>query len=431
MRLLPRFFLLLGLTAACGLLIYAAGLIGRATPATIIAGRERDSALNPMDILLIDYSRGLSIQRRIQIPFAIRANWRVSPPQVLARVANGESVIFQLSALNFSRLRLETLLTHHVPAHPRPRDLESAFSGQRAVLYFPTAGEISLFENGTVIQQGIKITENSSEMMLAWSPDGTRLAVKDFRSRQLALLDGDAVKQIDVFRDAAPVWLADSRAILLVQDSFVGRNGRILIIDAQTGEPHPHTAALSGRSAAACDNRLLGYVYIRPDRDVNIQVLELASGQTNTVLNAGSADTEDIFWLGFAPREACDWMLLEMRHPNAVESRFYALHIPSGDMTYLGDNVRILDIGPDAVIYESTTARTAFTVRRAAFDVGAEPEILGRVPAQYQTILWMNGYRRGIFLRDGQLWSIDLTTGTTPVLTLPARLQDIQLVPQE
>ena len=431
MRLSSRFFLLLGLMATCCLMIYAAGSIGRATPATILAGRERDSALNPMAILLIDYSRGLSIQRRISLPFAIRANWEINPPQVLMRQMGRDEVIFRLHRLDFSRMELEPLVTHRVPADPRPRDLEVVFAGHRAAVYSPATGEVTLIDHALPENPRVNVTENSTEMVMAWSPDGSILAVKDYRSAQMALLDGASIRLINTFRDSAPVWLPDGRSILLAQDSFVGRNGRIRIVDAVTGEVNPHTEGLSGRSAAVCGTQSLGYVHIQPDNGVMLQTLDLTSGETRVVLGAVQIGAQDVFRLGFAPREACEWMLLEMRHPNAAESRFYRLHIPSGDLTHLGDNVRILEIGPDAVIYESTTAGTTFTVRHASFDVGADPEIFGRIPAQYQTILWLEGYQRGIFLRDGQLWSIDLATGTTPVLTLPARLQDIQLVTQD
>lgn len=428
MRMRSRPVLVLWLTLLCCLLIYGAVLVGRGTQAGIVAGRDRDSAVSPMDVLLIDYSRGLSIRRRIQMPFAIRANWDVSPPQVLMRIPDGESVIFQLSELNLSHLRLEPLVTHRVSATPRPRDLEAVFSGQRGALYSPAAGEISLVEDGVVIQQGVTVTENSSEMVMAWSPDGSRVAVKDFRSARMIVLDGITITQINTLRDAAPVWLDDSRAVVLAQAAFVGRNGRIRVVDTVTGEINQHTEGLNGRSAAMCGTETLGYVDILSSSENIVRTLDLATGEARTVLETGRVEHQDIGALAFAPRPACDWMLVEMRHPDNMGTRLYRLHLSSGDLTVLGDNTRVLELTAQGVIYESTTARVALTVSRAAFEIGTEPELYGRIPAQGDAILWLDGYRRGLFLRDGQLWSLDLATGTRP-LTLPVRLQDIQLVP--
>lgn len=431
MRLLPRVFALFGLIAAFGTLIYAAGMIGRAIPTTVLAGRERDAARSPMGVLLIDYSRGLSIQRRFLLPSAKRADWEVSPPQVLLRDPRHDGELLSLYQFDFSRIQLEPLVTYLVPSNLRPWDFEAVFAGDQVGVYWPETGEVTLTDHNSVTSQRVSLTEESHEMMIVWSPDGTRLAAKDFRARELALLDRASARVFDTFRNTAPVWLADSRSILLVQDSFVGRNGRIRIIDAVTGETHPHTAELNGRSAAMCGTKTLGYVYIRPDSGVTLQTLDLESGRTDTVLNVGEAETHDVVSLAFPPRASCDWMLVEMRYPNALETRFYRLHIPSSHLTQIGDNVRILEVGADAVIYESTAADTAFTVRRAAFDAAAEPEIFGRIPVQYQTILWLDGYQRGAFVRNGQLWAIDMATGTRPLLSVTVPLRDLQLVPQE
>jgi hypothetical protein len=419
------------LTAACCLLIYAAGLAGRSVTATIVAGRDRNSAVSPMDVLLIDYSRGLSIERRLTTPYAIRADWETHPPQVLIRLVGSDAVIFRLSQLDFASLRLQTLVTHRVPISPRPRDLEVAFAGQRAAIYSPAAGEVSLIGEGTSTGQAVNVTENSNEMIMAWSPDGDLLAVKDYRSAQLALLDGASVRLIGTFRDAAPVWLPDGRSILLAQDTFVGRNGRIRLIDAASGETQPYTADLAGRSAATCGGGLLGYIYIQPEGTVTVRTLDLTTGETKAVFDRVLVESQDIFALTFAPREACDWLLMAVRRLNESNSLLYRLHIPSGDLSYLGDNARILELTADAVIYESTKAGVTFMVQRAAFEVGAAPEIFGQIPAQNEPILWLDGFRHGLFLRSGQLWSVDLTTGTAPILAVPARLQDMQLVTQE
>lgn len=431
MRRLTRFSLLLGLLAACCLLIYAAGRIGRVIPATILAGRERDSALSPMHVLLIDLSRGLSIERHIAAPDAIRADWETVPPQVLMRLTGGSEVIFTLNRLDFSRMQLEPLVTHRVPADPRPRDLEVAFSGQRAAVYSPATGEVTLIDRELPANPRVSVTENSNEMVMAWSPDGSLLAVKDYRSAQLALLDSASVRLIGTFRNAAPVWLPDGRSLLLGQDSFVGRNGRILILDAITGEANQYTENLVGRSAAICGRRLLGYVYVLPDGRHTVQTRDLAEGDTVTVLEPERVGHQDVRALVFAPREACDWLLLEMRRPNARESKLYKLHLPTGDLGFLGDNARVLELTAEGAIYESTTAGVAFTVQHATFAVGAEPEIFGRIPAQNEAIIWLDGYRRGLFLRSGQLWTLDLSTGTAPLLTVPARLQDLQRLPPE
>jgi hypothetical protein len=382
-----------------------------------------------MGVLLIDYSRGLSIQRRFLLPSAKRADWEVSPPQVLLSDWSPSGVTLNLLRFDFSRIQLEPLITYLVPSNPRTIVFEATFAGDRAAVYWFITGEVTLTDRDMATSQWVTLTEKSHEMMMVWSPDGTRLAAKDFRARELALLDDESVRVFDTFRNTAPVWLADSRSILLVQDSFVGRNGRIRIIDAVTGDTHPHTADLSGRSAAMCGTKTLGYVYIRPDSAVTLQTLDLEKGQTDTVLNVGQAETHDVVSLAFPPRDACDWMLVEMRYPNALETRFYRLHIPSSHLTQIGDNVRILEVGADAVIYESTAADTAFTVRRAAFDAAAEPEIFGRIPVQYQTILWLDGYQRGAFVRNGQLWAIDMATGTRPLLSVTVPLRDLQLVP--
>ena len=428
---LTRFSLLPGLLTACCLLIYAAGLIGRAIPAMIVAGRERDSTLDPMHVLLIDLSRGLSIERRIAVPDAIRADWDMRPPQVLMRRTGPNEVIFTLNRLDFSHMRLESLVTHRVPADPRPRDLIVAFSGQRAAVYSPATGEVTLIDRALPVNPRVSVTENSTEMVMAWSPDGRILAVKDYRSGQLALLDGASIRLVGTFRNAAPVWLPDGRSILLAQDSFVGRNGRILILDAITGKANPHTESLVGRSAAICGTRLLGYVYVTPDGGHTVQTRDLDTGETMTILETGRAGDQEVTALTFAPRAACDWLLLEMRRPNERESKLYRLHLPTSDLGFLGDNARVLELTAEAAIYASTTAGVAFTVQRAAFAVDTEPEIFGRIPAQNEAILWMEGYRRGLFLRSGQLWTLDLSTGTTPLLTVPARLQDLQLVPED
>jgi hypothetical protein len=162
-----------------------------------------------------------------------------------------------------------------------------------------------------------------------------------------------------------------------------------------------------------------------------VRTLDLATGETRTALEAGRVEHQDIGALAFAPRPACDWMLVEMRHPDNLGTRLYRLHLPSGDLTVLGDNTRVLELTEAGVIYVSTTARVALTVSRAAFDVGAEPELYGRIPAQGDAILWLDGYRRGLFLRDGQLWSLDLSTGTRPLTTIPVPMRDIQLVQPE
>src|SRR5690606_11426260 len=126
---------------------------------------------------------------------------------------------------------------------------------------------------------------------------------------------------------------------------------------------------LVGRTAALCGPSMLGYGYVLPTSAQLVRMLDLSTGETTTVLEAGWAEQQDITGLAFAPRDACDWLLLEMRRPDDLDTRLYRLHIPTGDLTFLGDNARLLEVTADAVIYESITARVALTVRRAAFDV--------------------------------------------------------------
>lgn len=403
-----------------------AAVVGRGRPATLVVARIDSDVQDGLPVAVIDAERELIAVRRIHLPFLSRVDWNKWPPEVEQREPVLDINHYTLSVFDEEQIRFVPAFSHRL--HNRSRGLEFVRSGSSAAVYVRLTGEVSLLRE--VLAEDLRVSTAAGELQsLVWSPDGHRLAVKAFRAAPLILLDESGSRTVEVFRDSAPLWSPDSRSILFTQDSFIERNGRLRAIDAESGKVLATVNDLAGRSGVWCSSDTIAFVYVVPGGRHSVQVLDVPSGRTKQVLDPATTGNQEILSLGFAPRPECDWLILTMRHPQELATRLYRLHIPSGELTRLGENARVLALTPGAIVYDSNAARVALSVERAAFEVETEPEVLGRVSSQIEDVVWYGDFRQGIFLRSGQLWRIDLTSRQTRPLAVSVPVASFLIAP--
>lgn len=426
MRPLRWFTRLVALTLLSSCLLMAATAVGnRGSPALAVA-RAASDRQGELRVMVIDVERELAVLRRFYFPYLTRVDWSVWPPEVEQREPVLDFSRHTLYSLDLGRVQFTPLFDYQL--HSQSRGLEFVRSGSNAAVYVKLTGEITMLGHDLSNSPRVNVDEHETQS-LVWSPDGRRLAIKAFRAAPLILLDESGSRTYDVFRDSAPLWSPDSRRILFTQDSFIERNGRLRVYDAESGEILPAVNDIPGRSGVWCDSDRIAFVQVTPDGLHTVQVLDIGTAQITQALDTQTAGGQEILSLSFAPRPECDWLILTMRRPQELVARLYRLHVPTGELTRLGENTRIIALSPEALVYDSNTARVALSVEYATFEQGSMPEVYGRVPSQIEAVVWYGDFRQGLFLRSGELWRIDVRTARSRPLAISTPIESFLIVP--
>lgn len=425
MRALRWLTALLTLTALFTLCLAAVMALGQGqAPASAIWAFE-DTTASPRDgfhLLTIDAARGIAVKRYVPVPNLFRIDYEASPPQVVQDISDETQIRFILSTLDTQWAVVTPLAVYS--ATDKRAGLASLVSPSGDVVIYDAASEqMQVFLAGTETPRYAIQIGGSDFPVVSWSPDGTMLAAKPWQSGHTVLISDDTTHVLDVFRDSMPLWSPDGHSVLFSQATVSQMNARISVYDAASGDVLPTVMDVPGRSGTWCDSQTLAFVRVTGGVQHTVQMLDIVTGETRELLGVDNIPGEDVLDIIVPPQESCEWLLLMVRLPNDVTARLYRLSVTTGALTLLGPNATLLSLTADEVTYETTVANESLTLMRAAFNADATPVEIGRTPAQVERILWFDEYRSGVFLRGGQLWRLDLASGTAWPLPLPRRIR--------
>lgn len=272
---------------------------------------------------------------------------------------------------------------------------------------------------------------------IRWSPDGTRVAVKDGTTLLVVNTDGSQQLEYETgISDFSPVWSEDSQYIVIQRrpTASMGVNHPIEIIHAADGTEHPLTKDLTGdlHTWWGCEGQWMTYTVSKAGL-LEGYLLNMRNGQTTRLNDDPLLADKSIIYISLIEDTACDKFFVTLQ-PDNVSALYTPGQTPERSVYfYDGSSGTVYYIAE--LIYAEVTANTLYciTVDEAGkhhvfsrtLEPVSDPVLIGTYPAPNSPwIDWSHDMSAGVFPEyssndtlTGRLYRLDPRTGRTYALT--------------
>jgi hypothetical protein len=336
--------LLLGITVLSALLVGAGTLLGRGVDTPLAA-----ALISPQGDNTFDHTKiaAFDLQRRLRIEFALpvipeaevlQVNFHESlPGQVMFATydSNTETKRYQANLYLYDYLT-QNLTTVAAVESDRPFHYATGGSGNRLfydyspfvshdglqIAYINPANEKPyVFDrrtNQTSLLADIELYLGSTLWVIAWSPDDTKISLKDEAIVRIVSAPKDGGQPVEIQQLDYPTtranfllaWSADSRSMILFRwiMETPTSNSPLIILDVADGSEHPFVQKVNAHWGDwACDQRWLYYIVGSTEQNEGY-LLNLQTGETLRVNDASVL--ADVSVNDLRPTANCDQFLI-------------------------------------------------------------------------------------------------------------------------
>lgn len=415
------------------LLAVGASIIGRGmqTEIVTVATTPRYAVADDVLFRLVDLNRRLPVNVPVPVDNISDINLTSGHDAlILTRMITQDFSHYGLHYFDVLSGNLRSLINHDAPGRVSVyqqsanifQNFSPVFSPDGTMIAFvdpieQTVNVYNLETGTTVLRQEMQYT--TQFVPFGWSPDSTQLAYRELAGALVVLsVDGSSVREYDV-GSGQPMWSRDGRWILMMRGGGAER-APIRIIDAGTGETHPHIEGVSGTSATwSCDNQWLSYA-VSENGTLEVHLLNLETGNIYDPHNRTALSGINIGYFYWLPD--CHRMILtgsrEYRQVSQVmvpPLMFFVLDASSQAIHLLTDNGGFVGNIEDGAIYyyENVTANQKNALYRLN-EQSNQAEWIADIPA-INSWLGILDPARAVFV-DYNTWELkllDFQTGVT------------------
>jgi hypothetical protein len=286
---------------------------------------------------------------------------------------------------------------------------------QKPYVYDTVSNELSLLAD-------LQIDQNRGLNGLSWSPDSTKLALKN--GSILYVFDEKGSQQLEyaaATEDFYSVWSEDSQYLLIQRfdlDSTT-TNSPIQVIDTEDGSEHPFTKGLEGNPGSwyGCDGRWLTYTTRVNEQTREGYLLNMQNGEKIRVNDAPLL--EDIPIIALSPVGNCEYFLVYTLTSPVISSgrrtpSLYLFDMAEKTAEFVDEVTAVLRTTDKALYFERVDKTSNHRqIYRYPLNINAEPELIG----EYEPMgsAWLN-------------WSNDMTFATFAGINTSNNLQQLYLL---
>jgi hypothetical protein len=420
------------------LLMAASTLLGRSADPPIVivtSSSQRFAAVLRLSdqIAFIDLTRMLRIDRSIPLD-NLQKIFENYPPDGSMTVATYkldtpnkyyESGLYRYNYVTGAITDVVTIRQEDVFSLPDRGYLTDFFSvtdrSNDQILYLhPLDQKLRVFDiktHETTVLDDINLQlEDGWTPIMAWSPDGSKIALKLARTLYIFNRDGSEQRQYDIESlETYPIWSQDGKYLLFQRyySSSSQANQPIEVMDVSDGSEPSFTRDLTGRNVQfwGCDGRWL--TYVRQIENVpEGYSLDMETGETIRVNDDPLLADVPVRYVSTV---GCNHFLVMAEPPTIYENptTMYLFNVATKSAEYLGEISSVISQPDTSAFYYQTydDARGSIQIFRRSLDPSASgsPELVREIAAPEPAYMnWFADLSFAVFFPSNQSRAVTL-----------------------